>query len=98
MRRDTIASTATKARNYSLVFLAERFSIRVARARERPLHLLRPAMPSSRLLSFSSSVGTKLLIGVTGLALFLYLILHIVGNALVFLGPDVFNEYSHALI
>ena len=55
-------------------------------------------MTSSRLLSFSSSVGTKLLIGVTGLALFLYLILHIAGNALVFLGPDVFNEYSHTLI
>jgi succinate dehydrogenase / fumarate reductase, cytochrome b subunit len=45
-----------------------------------------------------SSVGTKILIGVTGFALFLYLILHIIGNALVFLGPETFNEYSHALI
>jgi succinate dehydrogenase cytochrome b subunit len=48
--------------------------------------------------AFSSSVGTKLLIGVTGLALFAYLILHLAGNALVFAGPDVFNEYSHRLI
>ena len=47
---------------------------------------------------FSSSVGTKLLIGLTGLALFAYLILHLIGNALIFAGPDLFNEYSHALI
>src|SRR4029078_4588285 len=44
---------------------------------------------------FSSSVGTKLLIGLTGLALFAYLILHLAGNVLIFAGPDVFNEYSH---
>jgi succinate dehydrogenase / fumarate reductase cytochrome b subunit len=43
-------------------------------------------------------VGTKILIGVTGLALFLYLITHIAGNLLVFLGPTVFNEYSHTLL
>lgn len=47
---------------------------------------------------FSSSVGTKLLIGLTGLALFAYLILHLAGNALIFAGPETFNEYSHALI
>lgn len=48
--------------------------------------------------AFSSSVGTKLLIGLTGLALFAYLILHLAGNALIFAGPEIFNEYSHALI
>ena len=47
---------------------------------------------------FTSSVGTKLLIGLTGLALFVYLITHLAGNALVFLGQDAFNEYSHTLI
>ncbi|HEU4891506.1 MAG TPA: succinate dehydrogenase cytochrome b subunit [Vicinamibacterales bacterium] len=46
----------------------------------------------------SSSVGTKLLIGLTGLLLFAYLILHLVGNALIFAGADLFNEYSHRLI
>lgn len=46
----------------------------------------------------SSSVGTKLLIGLTGLALFVYLILHLIGNALILAGPETFNEYSHALI
>jgi succinate dehydrogenase / fumarate reductase cytochrome b subunit len=46
----------------------------------------------------SSSVGTKLLIGLTGLALFAYLVLHLIGNALIFAGPEVFNAYSHMLI
>jgi succinate dehydrogenase / fumarate reductase cytochrome b subunit len=46
----------------------------------------------------SSSVGTKLLIGLTGLALFVYLILHLIGNALIFAGPELFNVYSHTLI
>jgi succinate dehydrogenase / fumarate reductase, cytochrome b subunit len=45
-----------------------------------------------------SSVGTKLLIGLTGLALFLYMVLHLAGNAIIFFGPEVFNEYSHRLI
>jgi succinate dehydrogenase / fumarate reductase cytochrome b subunit len=46
---------------------------------------------------FSSSVGTKLLIGATGLFLFIYLIVHIGGNLMVFLGPEAFNEYAHTL-
>ena len=54
-------------------------------------------MPTFRRL-FSSSVGTKLLIGLTGFLLFLYLILHLAGNALIFAGPDIFNTYSHRLI
>jgi succinate dehydrogenase / fumarate reductase cytochrome b subunit len=45
-----------------------------------------------------TSVATKVVIGVTGLALFVYLILHIAGNALVFFGPDIFNAYSHLLL
>jgi succinate dehydrogenase / fumarate reductase cytochrome b subunit len=52
---------------------------------------------SSRLRVFDSSVGTKLLIGVTGLFLFVYLIIHIAGNTMVFFGRDVFNEYAHTL-
>ena len=46
----------------------------------------------------ASSLGTKVLMGVTGILLFVYLILHIAGNALVFFGPEVFNTYSHTLI
>jgi succinate dehydrogenase / fumarate reductase cytochrome b subunit len=47
---------------------------------------------------FASSVGTKLVIGLTGLLLFAYLILHLAGNAIIFFGQEAFNEYSHALI
>jgi succinate dehydrogenase / fumarate reductase, cytochrome b subunit len=52
--------------------------------------------PLTRILS--SSVGTKLLIGATGLALFLYMLLHLAGNAIIFFGPEMFNEYSYRLI
>ena len=47
---------------------------------------------------FSSSIGTKLLIGTTGLLLFFYLLLHLAGNLLVFAGQDTFNGYAHKLI
>jgi succinate dehydrogenase / fumarate reductase cytochrome b subunit len=53
-------------------------------------------MPS-RVRTFSSSVGMKLLIGVTGVALAVYLIIHIAGNLLVFFGPDIFNRYAYTL-
>lgn len=53
-------------------------------------------MPS-HLRVFSTSVGTKLLIALTGLFLVVYLIVHIAGNLMVFLGRDLFNEYSHQL-
>jgi succinate dehydrogenase / fumarate reductase, cytochrome b subunit len=55
-------------------------------------------MPPNLFRAFSSSVGTKLLVGVTGLLLAAYMVLHVAGNALIFLGRDIFNEYSHALI
>ena len=45
-----------------------------------------------------SLITTKLIIGVTGILLFAYLLLHIAGNLMVFLGRDAFNSYSHALI
>ena len=55
-------------------------------------------MPSRFRRVFSSSVGTKLLMGLTGLALFAYMVLHLIGNAIVFAGADTFNAYSHFLI
>ncbi len=48
--------------------------------------------------AYSSSVAEKLLIALTGLALFLYLVVHLIGNSLMFLGPATFNGYAHALI
>jgi len=38
------------------------------------------------------------LIAVTGLALFLYLVIHLAGNTMLFLGPETFNGYAHLLI
>ena len=55
-------------------------------------------MPSRFRRLASSSVGTKLLMGLTGLALFIYMLLHLAGNALILAGPDIFNAYSHTLI
>ena len=52
---------------------------------------------ASRSGVFSSSVGTKIVIGVTGLALFLYLLIHIAGNFVVFFGPAAFNKYAYTL-
>jgi succinate dehydrogenase / fumarate reductase cytochrome b subunit len=45
-----------------------------------------------------SLITTKLIIGATGVLLFAYLMLHIVGNLMVFLGPETFNTYAHFLI
>jgi succinate dehydrogenase / fumarate reductase cytochrome b subunit len=53
---------------------------------------------STRVSFFSSTVGTKILIAITGLALFLFLVGHLTGNMLLFVGPEAFNAYSHALI
>jgi succinate dehydrogenase / fumarate reductase cytochrome b subunit len=52
---------------------------------------------STRTDVFSSSVGTKIIIGLTGLALFLYLVIHIAGNMVVFLGPAAFNRYAYVM-
>src|SRR5581483_7452878 len=46
---------------------------------------------------FSTSVGTKVLIGITDFALFLYLVIHIAGNLTVFFGPAFFNKYAYTL-
>lgn len=45
----------------------------------------------------NSSVGTKLLLGVTGLLLFAYLVIHLLGNLMVFAGQETFNRYAHML-
>jgi succinate dehydrogenase / fumarate reductase, cytochrome b subunit len=47
---------------------------------------------------FSSSVGSKYLIALSGLSLVGFLILHLVGNLLVLVSPDAFNGYSNKLI
>ena len=46
----------------------------------------------------ASSIGSKILIALTGLALFVFLIGHLAGNLLFLAGPEAFNAYSHKLI
>jgi succinate dehydrogenase / fumarate reductase, cytochrome b subunit len=53
-------------------------------------------MPALRQF-LSSSIGTKILIALTGLAFFGYLIIHLAGNLLIFAGGDAFNEYAHKM-
>jgi succinate dehydrogenase cytochrome b subunit len=48
--------------------------------------------------AFSSSIGSKFLIALTGLFLLVFLIAHLAGNLLFIAGPDPFNEYGHRLI
>ena len=45
----------------------------------------------------SSSIGSKALVAVTGIMLFLFLIAHLLGDLLVFAGPDAINAYGHGL-
>jgi len=52
---------------------------------------------SSRTRPFDSSVGTKILIGITGLGLFIYLLIHITANLTVFGGPAFFNGSADTL-
>lgn len=45
----------------------------------------------------SSSIGSKILIALTGSALAIFLIGHLAGNLLFLIGPDAFNHYGHTL-
>jgi succinate dehydrogenase / fumarate reductase, cytochrome b subunit len=50
---------------------------------------------SRNLCSFwSSSIGKKTIVALTGIVLLLFLPGHLIGNLLVFLGPDAINEYG----
>lgn len=46
---------------------------------------------------FTSSIGRKVLVAATGLLLLLFLVAHLIGNMLFFLGPEALNSYAAAL-
>jgi len=52
---------------------------------------------SSKTVMSLSSIGKKQIMGVTGLMLCGFLLTHMLGNFLIFAGPDSFNRYAHAL-
>ena len=45
----------------------------------------------------SRTVGQKALVGLTGLGLCLFVLIHSAGNMLIFLGPESYNLYAHGL-
>lgn len=46
---------------------------------------------------WSSSIGKKLIVALTGLALVVFLAGHLSGNMLMYVGREAFNEYAHFL-
>jgi len=46
---------------------------------------------------FSSTIGGKYLVAVTGLALTGFVLVHLLGNLQIFLGRDAYNAYAHGL-
>ena len=55
-----------------------------------------PVTPLIRFLT--SNIGRKVLMGLTGLFLILFLVIHLSGNLLIFKGADAFNEYSEKML
>ena len=53
---------------------------------------------SCSICSFAkSSIGRKMIVAITGLALVIFLAGHLIGNLLVFAGPEAFNDYAQFL-
>ncbi len=46
---------------------------------------------------WSSSIGKKLVVALTGLFLILFIAGHLVGNLVVYMGPEAFNSYAYFL-
>src|SRR5262245_66010109 len=46
---------------------------------------------------WQSSLGKKYVMAVTGLGLWLFVIIHMLGNLQIFTGPEHLNAYGHAL-
>lgn len=46
---------------------------------------------------WQSSLGKKYVMAITGLGLYIFVIIHMIGNLQVFFGPTRINEYAHTL-
>ena len=58
---------------------------------------MKEAILSPVLNALSSSVGKKFVMGITGLLLCGFLVTHLAGNLLLFVGADAYNKYAHTL-
>ncbi len=47
--------------------------------------------------ALSSSVGQKFVMGLTGLFLCVFLVIHLSGNLLLYVGPEAYDQYAHFL-
>lgn len=47
---------------------------------------------------FTSTVGRKYLMAITGLAWSGFVLSHMLGNLLIFVGPEAYNMYGHAIV
>jgi succinate dehydrogenase / fumarate reductase cytochrome b subunit len=45
-----------------------------------------------------TTIGGKAIVGLTGLALSLFVMAHMAGNMLILVSPEMYNKYGHALI
>ncbi len=55
-----------------------------------------PSAGSNRLLTlYQSSVGKKLITGISGLALVTFVIIHMIGNLILLISADGYNQYGH---
>lgn len=63
--------------------------------------MVTPRLMSALLKSFTSflgsSIGKKLLVALTGAVLVIFLLGHMIGNLLIYAGPNAINEYGHFL-
>jgi len=48
--------------------------------------------------AFCRTIMRKQAVGVTGLGLSVFVLTHMLGNLLILVGPQAYNEYSHALV
>ncbi len=55
------------------------------------------ALLKSSAAFLNSSIGKKLLVALTGAVLVVFVLGHMIGNLLIFVGPDAINEYGHFL-
>lgn len=47
---------------------------------------------------FCSSIGRKQLVAVSGIGLTLFVLGHVTGNFLMFVGPEAYNRYGHGIV
>jgi succinate dehydrogenase / fumarate reductase, cytochrome b subunit len=55
-------------------------------------------MASALCTYLKSTIGRKMLMGLSGLAMSGFVLGHMAGNMLLFFGPEAFNKYGHAIV